>query len=78
MNGGEAYEHVISGTCQGKQCEWLALCAYEFDGEKTQRLWTIFDRLSVVEQAASGWVQERVVGMIASQTTKGLEERPVS
>ena len=73
-----AYEHVISGTYQGKHCEWLALCAYEFEGEKIQRLRTIFDRLGVVEQAASGWLQERVVGIIASQTTKGLEERPVS
>jgi uncharacterized protein (TIGR02246 family) len=44
-----AYEHVISGTYQGKHCEWLALCAYEFKGEKIQSLRTIFDRLSVVE-----------------------------
>jgi hypothetical protein len=46
--------------------------AYEFDGEKIQGLRTIFDRLAVVEQAASGWLQETIVGMIADQTTRGL------
>jgi uncharacterized protein (TIGR02246 family) len=70
-----AYEHVIAGTYKGKPCQWLALCAYEFRGEKIQSLRTIFDRLSVVEQAASGWLQQTLVGAIASQTTKGLEQR---
>jgi uncharacterized protein (TIGR02246 family) len=73
-----AYEHIISGTYQGKRCEWLALCAYEFKGEKTQSLRTIFDRLAVVEQAASGWLQRTLVGTIAAQTTKGLEQRLAS
>lgn len=31
-----AYEHVIAGTYQGKECEWLAMCAYEFRGEKSR------------------------------------------
>jgi hypothetical protein len=56
----------------------LALCAYEFEGEKIQSLRTIFDRLAVVEQAASGWLQRTLAGTIASQTTKGLEQRPAS
>jgi hypothetical protein len=57
---------------------WLALCAYEFEGEKIRSLRTIFDRLAVVEQAASGWLQRTLAGTIASQTTKGLEQRPAS
>jgi uncharacterized protein (TIGR02246 family) len=76
VDGNKAtYEHVIAGTYKGKPCQWLALCAYEFRGEKIQSLRTIFDRLSVVEQAASGWLQQTLVGAIASQTTKGLEQR---
>jgi uncharacterized protein (TIGR02246 family) len=66
-----AYEHVMAGTYQGKRCEWLALCAYEFRGEKIHRLRTVFDRLAVVEQAASGWLQKTLVRMIGDQTTQG-------
>lgn len=56
-----AYEHVMAGTYQGKTCEWLAMCAYEFRGEKIQGLRVVFDRLEVVEQAASGWLQTTLV-----------------
>jgi uncharacterized protein (TIGR02246 family) len=66
-----AYEHVMAGTYQGKACEWLAMCAYEFRGEKIHKMRVVFDRLAVVEQAASGWLQKKLVDMIASSTTRG-------
>ena len=67
-----AYEHVLTATIRGAKCEWLALCAYEFTGEKIQRLRTVNDRLSVVKQAARGWFQRAIVNSLLRQAEKGL------
>jgi ketosteroid isomerase-like protein len=67
-----AIEHEIEGPVQGKTCTWLALCAYEFEDGKIQRLSTVYDRLSILQDAADGWVQEKVVNMMVKQAEKGL------
>jgi len=66
------YEHVFTGTIQGAKCEWLALCAYEFTGEKIQRLRTVYDRLSMMKQAARGWFGKTIVNSLVGRAEKGL------
>jgi hypothetical protein len=36
-----AIEHEIEGPVQGKVCTWLAMLAYEFEGDKIKRLNTV-------------------------------------
>ncbi len=67
------YEHLMKGTIQGEKAEWLAMCAYEFSGEKIRALRTVFDRLDIVEQTAKGWLSEQLVAQIVKQTERGLE-----
>ena len=66
------FEHVLSGTFQGKQWEVLALCAYEFSGDKIKNVRTVFDRLLMAKQAASGWFATKAVNSIINNMEKGL------
>jgi len=66
------FEHVIGGTMQGMRVEWLAFCAYEFSGDKIQTIRSAWDRLSVAQQAARGWLARWLVGLIVKQAQKGL------
>ena len=66
------FEHVIGGTMEGQRCEVLAICAYEFAGDKIQNVRTTFDRLSMAQQAAKGWLPKWVVGKVVGQAQKGL------
>ncbi len=68
-----AYEHILKGTIRGEKAEWLAMCAYEFSGEKIRALRTVFDRLDIVEQTAKGWLSEQLVAQIVKQTKRGLD-----
>ena len=67
-----AYEHVFSGTLQGMKWEVLAMCAYEFSGDKIQNLRTVFDRLSLANQVAQGWMAKKAVSSIIENMQKGL------
>jgi len=67
-----AYEHVFSGTFQGMKWEVLAMCAYEFSGDKIQNIRTVFDRLSLANQAAQGWMAKKAVSSIIENMQKGL------
>jgi hypothetical protein len=67
-----AIEHEIQGPVQGKMCTWLAMCAYEFDDNKIQRLSTVYDRLSILQDAADGWLQKKLVNVMVKQAEKGL------
>ena len=64
------FEHVISGTYQGQRGEVLAMCAYEFSDDKIKALRTTFDRLSLAQQTAKGWLPKWLVNFIAKQTEK--------
>lgn len=66
------YEHVIGGFSRGSRWEVLALCAYEFSGDRIQHLRTVFDRLSVAKQVARGLIARRAVGSIVKRMGKGL------
>ncbi len=66
------FEHEISGTMQGKKATVLAICAYEFAGDKIKETRTTYDRLSMAQQAVTGWLPKMMVNMIVKQSEKGL------
>jgi uncharacterized protein (TIGR02246 family) len=66
------YEHIISATYRGVRTECLAMCAYEFSGEKIQQMRTVQDRLSIAKQAAKGPLAKWLVNSIVKRAEKGL------
>lgn len=66
------FEHTMSGIMQGEQVEFLAICTYEFEGEKISKLKTVFDRMTIAQQASSQWLPKKLVNTIVSQMEKGL------
>ncbi|MCJ7633991.1 nuclear transport factor 2 family protein [Candidatus Bathyarchaeota archaeon] len=66
------FEHVISGMYRGKRFEFLAICAYEFSGEKIKHVRTVYDRLLVAKQVAPGWLARSIVNSIVNRFEKGL------
>lgn len=67
-----AFEHTMHGTVENVPCSWLALCAYEFTGDKIQKIRTVHDRLLILKQAAKGIVEETVVNALVKRAEKGL------
>ncbi|MFQ5996442.1 MAG: nuclear transport factor 2 family protein [Dehalococcoidales bacterium] len=72
VEGNKAFfEHVIGGTVGGRRAEVLAMCAYEFSGDKIKEVRTTYDRLLMAQQAATG-LGKWMVNMIVKQAEKGL------
>jgi ketosteroid isomerase-like protein len=67
-----ACEHILSGTIEGKKWEVPALCSYEFSGNKIKHITTVFDRLVLAKQVATGFMAKRGVDAIISAMEKGL------
>jgi uncharacterized protein (TIGR02246 family) len=67
------FEHIISGTYQGQKFEFLALCAYEFSGDKIKNMRTVYDRLLVAQQSAKGWPAKSIVNMVVKQSEKAMK-----
>ena len=66
------FEHMLSGTFQGKKYEMLGICAYEFSGDKIIAMRTVFDRLLTAQQAAP-WFARPMVNMIVGQSEKAVK-----
>ncbi|MBN1814793.1 MAG: nuclear transport factor 2 family protein [Anaerolineae bacterium] len=66
-------EHTLAGTVRGEPCEWLTMCAYEFRNGQIREIRTVFDRLTLVQQSATGWLESKIVDAVASQTESGVE-----
>jgi predicted ester cyclase len=66
------FEHTFAGTFEGERVTWLALCVYEFSHGKIQHMRTVYDRLSILQQAAKGWLEETVVSSLVKRAEKGL------
>ncbi len=66
------FEHTLSGVMEGEKAEFLAMCAYEFRDDKIKTVRTVFDRLSIAEQASSKWIEKKFVNTIVNQMQKGL------
>ena len=71
VEGNKAFfEHIIAGTVQGKRAEVLAMCAYEFSDGKIKEVRSAFDRLSLAQQAAKGWLPKILINFIVKQMEK--------
>jgi len=66
------YEHILSGPFEGRKWEVLALCVYEFSGDKIKNVRTDYDRLSLAKQAVKWVFAKRAVSAIINTTEKGL------
>ena len=72
VQGNKAFfEHIVGGTIEGKRAEVLAMCAYEFSGDKIKEVRTTYDRLSMAQKVAGG-LGKWMVNMIIKQAEKGL------
>jgi len=72
VQGNKAFfEHVVGGTIDGRRADVLAMCAYEFSGDKIKEVRTTYDRLSMAQQAATG-LGKWMANMIVKQMEKGL------
>ena len=67
------FEHILSGTYQGKKFEMLAMCAYEFGGDKIKAVRSVYDRLLTAQQTAKGWPAKPLVNMIVRQAEKAMK-----
>jgi ketosteroid isomerase-like protein len=67
------FEHVLSGTFQGKKYEMLAMCAYEFSGDKIKNLRSVYDRLLTAQQVVKGWPAKPLVNMVVRQSEKAMK-----
>lgn len=73
VQGDQAFfEHTLEGVYEGENVKWLAMCAYEFSEGKIQEMRTVADRLSILQQAAKGWLQETVISFLVKRAEKGL------
>ena len=71
VEGNKAFfEHIIAATVQGRRAEVLAMCAYELSDGKIKEVRSAFDRLSLAQQAAKGWLPKMLVNFIVRQAEK--------
>jgi ketosteroid isomerase-like protein len=66
------FEHIIGGTTQGKRAEVLAMCAYEFDGDKITSVRSTYDRLLMAKQVVPGWLAKIMINPIINKFEAGL------
>jgi hypothetical protein len=68
VDGDKAFfEHILSGTYQGKKFEYLAMCSYEFNGDKIKSVRTTSDRLGLAKQVAGGGFSGWMINMIVNR-----------
>jgi len=67
------YEHILEGSVEGMKYQILALCIYEFKGDKFQHLRSAYDRLSMAKQLAKGPIAKTAVNTIINRMEKGLK-----
>jgi len=65
------HEHIFKGIRRGKKWEAPVICVYEFNDEKIQRLRSVYDRLSIAQQAARG-CGKRLVPYLIMRAEQGL------
>jgi ketosteroid isomerase-like protein len=67
------FEHILSGTFQDKKYEMLAMCAYEFSGDKIKKVRSVYDRLLTAQQVVKGWPATPIVNMVVKQSEKSMK-----
>ena len=74
VHGDKAFfEHIFSGTYQGRKFEVLAMGAYEFSGDKIKSIREVYDRLLIAQQVAKGWPAKPMINMIVKQMEKATK-----
>jgi ketosteroid isomerase-like protein len=71
-NNKAVYEYIGEGLIRGKKAKIPSVCIYEFKNGKCAYHKTIYDRLSLAKQAATGWLARRVVNSVINQSEQGL------
>ena len=66
------YEHILKGSYEGMKYQILALCIYEFKGDKIQHVRGVYDRLSLAKQLAKGKIAKTALNSIIKRMEKGL------
>jgi len=66
------YDHVLSGTVDGSKWSTLALCVYQFAGDKLKGIRSVYDRLAIAKQVSKGAMAKMAVNGILSSMEKGL------
>ena len=66
-------EHKQSGIMDGEPMKFMSMCSYEFDeNNQVKSLKTIYDRLTLAEQAADKWLEKTVVHAVVKKVQEGL------
>ena len=66
------YEHILEGSHEGMKYQILALCIYEFTGDKIRHVRSAYDRLTQAKQLAKGKIAKTAVNSIINRMEKGL------
>ena len=66
------YEHIMEGSYEGLKFQVLALCIWEFKGNKIQQTRTVFDRLALAKQINKSKMGKIALNSIINQMQKGL------
>jgi limonene-1,2-epoxide hydrolase len=67
------YDHKVACKLDDTPVEFLVMSSYEFSDGKFKLWRQIYDRLSIVEQTASGILPQKAVGAIVQAARKGLD-----
>jgi len=75
VDGDKAFtEQILSGVHNGKKWETLALCVYEFRGEKIKAIRTVYDRLFIARQVSRGLIVKKAMKKVTGALGRGLVE----
>ena len=66
------YQHIFEGANEGNRIKVNGICTYQFDGDKCSKHFTTTDRLSMAQQAATGFFAGMAVNLIVNKFEKGL------
>lgn len=67
------YDHKVVCQVDGTHAEFLVMSSYVFSSGKFKLWRQVFDRLGIAEQTASGFLPQKVVGVIVQKARKGLD-----
>ncbi len=67
------YDHKVVCKLEDTPVEFLVMSSYEFSNGKFKLWRQIFDRLSIAEQTAKGFLPQKAVGEIVKAARKGLD-----
>jgi len=67
------YDHKVVCRLNDTTAEFLVMSSYEFSNGKFKLWRSVYDRLAIAEQSASGFLPKKAVGAIVQAARKGLD-----